>query len=141
MRRAFATIAVAAILALGGCAADDGYSDAAAQSLQEAVLAVTQASHEGDWVTAQERLDDAAARLAQALAAGEISEERAAEITAAIGAVREDLDALLAVQQQQEQQDTQEDNDGPGNSDGNGNGNGPGKGDDDDKDKGGKKDG
>lgn len=140
MRRAFATIAVAAILALGGCAADDGYSDAAAQSLQEAVLAVTQASHEGDWVTAQERLDDAAARLAQALAAGEISEERAAEITAAIGAVREDLDALLAVQQQ-EQQDTQEDNDGPGNSDGNGNGNGPGKGDDDDKDKGGKKDG
>ena len=123
MRHALAALGIAAVLTLSGCAATDGYPDATAQSMQEAVLAVTQASSTGEWTEAQLALDEAADRLANAVSAGEISEERAAEIAAAIAEVRADLDALIAAELLE--QDTDGDDDGN-----NGNGN-----DDKDKDK------
>ena len=131
MRRALAAMAVAAILALSGCAADDGYTDAAAQSLQGAVLAVTQASSTGDWATAQAALDETATRLTAAVEAGDISEERAAEIIAAIAEVRADLDALIAAQENDTDSNNGNGPDGEGP---------PGQEDKDDK-KDGKKDG
>ena len=112
MRRAIAALGVAAVLVFSGCSADDGYSDATAQSMQEAVLAVTQASSDGDWEAAQHALDDAAARLDDAIAAGEISSERAAEIATAIAEVRADLLELITVQQQDSNEDK---DDKPGN--------------------------
>ena len=105
MRRALAVLGIAAVLALSGCAAKDGYPDATAQSMQQAVLGVSQASSVGDWGAAQLALTDAEARLAAAVAAGEISEERAAMITAAIAEVRADLDALIAAQLEETEQD------------------------------------
>ena len=128
MRRALTAVMMAAVLVLGGCAADDGYSDAMAQSLQTTVSTVTQASSQGDWAGAQNALADLEAQVTAALDAGEITEERADEITAAIIAVRSELEDLIAAQQPDE-----------------GNGNGkdkPGKPpkDEDDKDKPGKKD-
>ena len=125
MRRALAALGIAAVLTLSGCAADDAYPDATAQSMQEAVLAVTQASATGDWAAAQFALDDAADRLANAVAAGEVSEDRAAEIAAAITAVRDDLDALIAAELLENEE----------NDDNNGNGEGNNKDDDKDKDK------
>lgn len=127
MRRALAAIGIAAVLTISGCAADDGYPDATAQSMQEAVLAVTQASSTGNWDAAQLALDDAARRLAEAVAAGEISEERAAQIAAAITDVRDDLAALIAAELQETE---------PGNGNGNGNDKPPKE----EKDKPGKKD-
>jgi hypothetical protein len=135
MRRAFAAIAMAAVLALGGCAADDGYSDAAAHALQDGVFAVTQLSSQGDYAGALTALADTESRLAEALASGEISQERADEITAAIAGVRGNLNALIA--QQQPVTDPGEGDGNNGNGNGNGNGNKPPK---DDKDKPGKKD-
>ncbi len=134
MRRALAALGLAAVLALSGCATDDGYPAATAQSLQEAVHAVTTASSIGDWATAQGALVEAETRLATALDNGEISEERAAEISLAMEAVRIDLEALIAAQLQENEEDD-------GNGEGNGNGPPPDKGPPDkDKDKDGKKD-
>ena len=127
MRRVLAALGIAAVLTLAGCAADDGYPDATAQSMQDAVLAVSLASSTGDWGAAQLALDEAAARLDTAVANGEISEERAAQIAAAISEVRADLATLIAAQLQEN-----EDDDG---NNGNGNGEGSDKGPPEDKDK------
>ena len=125
MRRVISGVAVALVLLLGGCAATD-YPATTAQSLQEAVLAVSVASSNGDWSAAQIALDDASARRDTANAEGTMGDERATEIAAAIAEVRFDLATLILAQQ-------------PAPEEGNGNGNGPPDKKDDEKDKPGKK--
>jgi hypothetical protein len=130
MRRLLAAAGVALVLALGGCASSEHYPEATVQSLQEGVLAVSQASAAGDWAGATVALDDVAARLAAALDAGEITDDRAHDIAVAIELVRTDLQNLIAQQQAPEEES------GPGN----GNGNGPpDKEEKEEKDKPGKK--
>jgi hypothetical protein len=115
VKRAAVALALAVTLLLGGCAPTEDYPASTAQSLQQAVLAVSQASAAGDWAGAQAALDDAAARLAAAVDAGEIGQDRAMDISIAIDLVRADLQALIAAQQQLEQQQ----DDGDGNEHGN----------------------
>jgi hypothetical protein len=106
VRRAIAAAALALVLALGGCSTGDEYPEATAQSLQEGVLAVSQASAAGDYAGASLALDDVAARLAAALQAGDITDERAREIAMAIELVRTDLQTLIAAQQPVVEEDT-----------------------------------
>ena len=108
-------------------------------SMQSAVVAVAESAAAGDPTTALARLDELQQQLDAALAAGDVTQERAAAIQSAIDAVRADLQPAPAPTVEPAPapattvdpgvtDDGGNDNSGPGNNNGNG--------DDDDKGKG-----
>ncbi len=91
-------------LGLGGCAADaqrSTFEPTAASQLQSAVLAVTEASSEGDLAAAAGELDELEAAAIAAYARGDMSDTRFDAIMVAIGLVRNDLQAALAASAEQ----------------------------------------
>jgi hypothetical protein len=92
---AFASTALAIAL-LAGCAPSPSYDAAAAELLQQQVLAVSTSSAEQDWEAARTRLLELEASANVALARGEISQQRFDAIIAALALVRADLDAAIA---------------------------------------------
>lgn len=91
-RTVITAIALVAALALSGCAsASTTPSATVSAQLEQTVLALTQAVAADDWVSADRDLDVLEAQVETALAAGQLSEERAADIRAAIALVRADV--------------------------------------------------
>ncbi len=136
MRRLAWLICVAAVAAvLAGCAtAPLTLSRQASTDLQAGVVAVAESAAAGDQATALTRLDELQERLDAAVAAGDVTAERAASIQGAIEVVRADLQPAPTPSIEPVPQptvgpgltDDGNDNSGPGNSNGNGNGNGNG---------------
>ncbi|GAB3138026.1 mucin-associated surface protein [Marisediminicola antarctica] len=97
-----ATVLAATMLAvtllLAGCASPAAYSEETAQDLQERVLAVTDAAASADYAAAQVRIDELRVAANDALARGELSEERHAAIVSALDLVESDIDAALAAE-------------------------------------------
>jgi hypothetical protein len=141
--------AAAAALALGaailaGCApGPTALSSQVSTDMQSAVVAVAESAAAGDPTTALARLDELQQNLDAALAAGDVTAERAAAIQSAIDAVRTDLQSAPAPSVEPAPvpeptvdpgvtDDGGNDNSGPGNNNGNGkDDNGKGKGKDD----------
>lgn len=124
MRRArapFLAIALALGVGLSGCASD--YGTSIANDLRSHVLSVTTAAAEGDAAGALVLLDEFAARLADALARGEITEARHASVLAALELVRADLEALLAPAEEHQEAPPETGGEAPPD-DGGGSGNG-----------------
>ncbi|MGA1827330.1 MAG: hypothetical protein WAZ28_03650, partial [Microbacterium sp.] len=104
----------------------------ASTDLQAGVVAVAESAAAGDQATALTRLDELQERLDAAVAAGDVTAERAASIQGAIEVVRADLQPAPTPSIEPVPQptvgpgltDDGNDNSGPGNSNGNGNGNG-----------------
>lgn len=95
MRRRIHAFALTVALLTGvlaGCApaATDLKSETSAQ-MQAVVVSVAESAAAGDPVTALQRLDELQQRLDAAVAAGDVSAERAVAIQDAIDAVRADL--------------------------------------------------
>jgi hypothetical protein len=90
--RAFALTAALLAGVLTGCApaATDLKSETSTQ-MQAVVVSVAESAAAGDMVTALQRLDELQQRLDAAVAAGDVSAERAVAIQEAIDAVRADL--------------------------------------------------
>ncbi|HWI30504.1 MAG TPA: hypothetical protein VNT50_03370 [Microbacterium sp.] len=137
----FAPLAIAGVL-LTGCAGATELSRETAAQLQSGVVAVAESAASGDPAGALARLDELQAALATELAAGGVSERRAADIQAAIEAVRADLQQATAPVVPVEptapagDDGADDDNSDPGgNNDGNGNGNDNGNGNGSGKDK------
>jgi hypothetical protein len=85
-----ASVALAAVLA--GCAGTSTtLSSQTSTALQSGVVAVAESAAAGDPTSALARLDELQQTLDAALAAGDVTAERAAAIQAAIDAVRADL--------------------------------------------------
>ncbi|MDQ0576533.1 hypothetical protein [Agromyces albus] len=89
-----AAVAFTATLSLTSCA--PAYDEAAKDNLREHVVAVAEASEAGDWQAALSGLDAMAAELADARAAGNVSDERFDTIALAMELVRKDIDAAIA---------------------------------------------
>lgn len=92
-------VAVAAALVMGllaGCAGQPAYNPETAERLQERVLAVSASTAESDWATASTRLLELEASASEALARGEITQERFEAIMSAVSLVRTDVDAAIA---------------------------------------------
>jgi uncharacterized membrane protein YgcG len=148
MRRRLLTFLVLAALSPGllvGCAADPPtLSSGVSSQMQSAVVSIAESAAAGDFPAATAQLDKLQAQLNAALAAGEVTAEKAAAIQEAINLVRADLQPPApAVEPPTPPTDTGEpstpvdsgggddssNNSGPGNSgSGNGNGNGNGGG-------------
>lgn len=94
----FAAVALAGTLLLAGCASPAAYSEETAQDLQQRVLAVTDAAASADYPAAQTRIDELRAAANDALARGDLSEERHAAIMSALDLVEADVDAALAAE-------------------------------------------
>ena len=125
-RRAIVVAAVVVALGIGlaGCApAGPVYTSEAAQALQSSVLAVTEAAAEDDPDSALARLDELQAALDAQLAGGGIDQARYDSVSAAVSAVRADLQSAIDARQAEEAAVTPEES-GPGNSN---NSNKPGK--------------
>jgi hypothetical protein len=133
----------AIVLSLGmlaGCTpAPTALSEEVSTAMQSGVVAVAEAAAAGDSVSALARLDELQQKLDAALAAGEVSADRAAAIQTAIDTVRADLQPAPEPTVEPVPEPTVEpgvtddgddgnDNSGPGNNNGNGNsGNGKDK--------------
>ena len=103
-----AAMILAGILLLAGCASPgDGYSDETAQSLQQRVLAVTEAAVAADYPAARLRIDELRAAADDALARGELTEERHQSISSALDLVQADIDAAIAEQQRLAEEERQ----------------------------------
>ena len=87
---------LAGTLLLSGCASPTVYSEETAQDLQQRVLAVTDAAAGADYPAAKVRIDELRAAANDALARGDISDERHAAIVSALDLVESDVDAALA---------------------------------------------
>jgi ribosomal protein S20 len=146
MRRLTAAAAALALSAaiLAGCApGPTALSSQVSTDMQSAVVAVAESAAAGDPTTALARLDELQQKLDAALAAGDVTAERAAAIQSAINAVRTDLQPAPAPSVEPAPapeptvdpgvtDDGGDDNSGPGNNNGNGkDDNGKGKGKDD----------
>ncbi|KQQ10009.1 hypothetical protein [Rathayibacter sp. Leaf296] len=95
-RRAWPAAVVTAVLLLSGCsAADPSIDDATAQTLDDAVVAVAERASADDFAGALTELEALQAALAAALAAGTVTQERAASIQAEADVVRGDLEAAV----------------------------------------------
>lgn len=142
MRRLSSLLTALALVAvLAGCAATPAtLSQQTSTALQSGVVAVAESAAAGDQATALTRLDELQQTLDAALAAGDVSTERAAAIQAAIDAVRADLqpapapsvEPVPAPTADPGVSDNGNDNSGPGNNNGKddkGNGKGKGKND------------
>jgi hypothetical protein len=112
IRRLF-PIAIAAALVLSGCAADDDYPAATAQTLQAHVLEVTQSAASGDPAAALKRLDELVVVVKDALARETITAERHDSILSAIDLVRVDLEAAIAAIEQEQQENEEKPGKGP----------------------------
>lgn len=121
-----ASVALAAVLA--GCAGTPPtLSSQTSTALQSGVVAVAESAAAGDQTSALARLDELQQTLDAALAAGDVTAERAAAIQAAIDAVRADLQPAPAPSVEPVPQPTVDpgvtdngnDNSGPGNNNGN----------------------
>lgn len=95
--RLSATVLAVALL-LGGCASPAAYSEETAQDLQQRVLAVTDAAASSDFSAAQMRIDELRVAANDALARGDVSDERFAAITSALDLVETDVTAALAAE-------------------------------------------
>jgi hypothetical protein len=146
MRRLTAAAAALALAAaiLAGCApGPTALSSQVSTDMQSAVVAVAESAAAGDPTTALAHLDELQQKLDAALAAGDVTAERAAAIQSAIDAVRTDLQPAPAPSVEPAPapeptvdpgvtDDGGNDNSGPGNNNGNGkDDNGKGKGKDD----------
>ena len=89
---------LAVTLLLGGCASPAAYSEETAQDLQQRVLAVTDAAAAADYAAAQVRIDELRAAANDALAKGDLSEERHAAIVSALDLVESDISTALAAE-------------------------------------------
>lgn len=99
-----AAIAIALALGLAGCASSEPqrtFQASAAVELQAGVLAVSEASHAGEWAEAAGALDELEAAAIAAYSRGELSDTRFDAIMVAIGLVRNDLQAAIAESQGQ----------------------------------------
>lgn len=84
------------LLPLAACTTSPPELEApAAESLQSAVLRVTESSAVGDFATALQQLDEVEAQLLDAAAGEQLSAARAARVQAAILMVRADLEAAV----------------------------------------------
>ena len=101
MRRpiGWTALALGAALALGGCAGAADLDAERAATLQESVLAVTQAAAESRWADAQGLLSQTRTALDEGADAGEVSPARDRTIDAALDAVETDVGAALAAEQ------------------------------------------
>jgi len=122
-------LAIALALVASGCSATrSGYADRTVEAFREQVLTVTQASAAGDWAGASAALDRFVLAVEQALAGGEIDQQRHDAIMAAIDTTKAELAALIAGQQPTPAPSPSDAGNG-GNGSGNGNGgNGGGSG-------------
>jgi hypothetical protein len=127
----FLSIALS-VAVLAGCSPTPAaLSEEVSTGMQSGVVAVAEAAAAGDSVGALARLDELQQKLDAALAAGEVSAERAVAIQTAIDAVRADLQPVPepSVEPLPEQtvdpgvtddgDDNGNDNSGPGNNNGN----------------------
>lgn len=89
-----AAVSVIATISLTSCAS--GYDEATKEDLRSHVVAVADASSAGDWQAALNGLDAMAVELADARAAGKVSEERFDTIVLAMELVRQDIDSAIA---------------------------------------------
>lgn len=113
-----------ATLVLTSCAPNPTLEETTSTTLQQGVVAAATLAAEGHPAGALAELDALEQTLLEATAAGNVSSDRSARISASIALVRVDLEALLAeIKPSPTPDDDDEDDDGPGNS-GNGNGNG-----------------
>lgn len=83
---------------LGGCASPAAYSEETAQDLQQRVLAVTEAAAGADYSAAQVRIDELRVAANDALARGDVSDERHTAIMSALDLVESDIAAALAAE-------------------------------------------
>lgn len=120
-RTTFVALALATALTLAGCSPSPSTPDTAVSAqLEQTVLVITVAVAESNWATADSSLDELEAQVDAALAGGELTEERAAEIRAAIELVRADVAAGLQAQLDDDDDDDNDDEserDKPGQSD------------------------
>lgn len=93
MIRTAAVLACALLLA--GCAPTTSYTDDTARVLQQRVLAVSEAAGQADFSAARLRIDELRASAADALARGELSQQRHDSISAALDLVQADVDAAI----------------------------------------------
>lgn len=124
-RGALASIVIVAALAVSSCAPLSAAPEAAVTaSLQQSVLGVTRAIAADDWGSATAELDALEAQVDAAVTAGDLTEERAAEIRAAFALVRADVAAGIEQSTPEEPVETEEpdpddsdddDSDKPGN--------------------------
>lgn len=127
-------VVLAAALVLGGCAGQESdYDAAAAEHLQAEVLEVSELSAAADYPSALLALVELEVSLKDALARGQLTQERYDSILAAAALVRTDLEAAIAAQAPPEpepepEEPEEKEKPGKGNK---GKGN-PGKGNDDD---------
>ncbi|MEZ0448910.1 mucin-associated surface protein [Cellulomonas sp. ICMP 17802] len=92
MRRA-AGLALAAVLVLAGCGGSTDLAPDRAHTLQQTVLAVTQAAAESRWDDALAQLDEARTELDAGVDAGEVSTARYREVDAALDRVTAEITA------------------------------------------------
>lgn len=85
-----------AVVLLAGCAPARTIPEPVSADLQASVVQVAELAKSTDYPAALAALDALEARLAEESAAGTVTAEDAATITASIGLVRGDLQALLA---------------------------------------------
>lgn len=102
MRRpaVWTAVVLGAVLVCAGCADRPDLEPDRAQTLQESVLAVTQAAGEARWADAQTLLADTRADLDDGADAGEVSTPRYREIDAALDLVATELAAAQAAADQ-----------------------------------------
>ncbi|KQY47422.1 hypothetical protein [Cellulomonas sp. Root137] len=104
-RAGWAALVVATALLCGSCAGSPELADDRAATLQQSVLAVSQAAAESRWADAQSLLAETRTALDVGANAGEVSTERYQQIDAALDQVASDLAAqqtaaeLLAAEQ------------------------------------------
>lgn len=89
---ALSSVMMVAILALTGCASTPTLDASLSKSMQESVRVAAAAAAEGDTSTALSTLDDLEKQLEAGTADGSVDSARATQITAAIEAVRSDLE-------------------------------------------------
>ena len=112
-----AVLMLAAVLALAGCASTEPteLDASAADQLQTSVVEVATLAADGDVTGAIEQLDALQAVLDDAVAANDVSVERAATIQAAIDSVRADLVALIPEPEPTPTETTEPEKPGKGN--------------------------
>jgi len=102
MRRVtvWTALVLGAVLVCAGCGSKPDLEDDRAQTLQESVLAVTQAAGEARWADAQNLLLTTRTALDDGLDAGEVSTTRYREIDTALDSVATELAAAQAAADQ-----------------------------------------
>ncbi len=120
MRGSLLAVALAAALALAGCAPAAPAPDAAVSAqLEQTVLVISEAVAGDDWTAADRALEVLEGQVEAALAAGGLTAARADEIRAAIAVLRADVEAALDQPVETPSPTPSDENDKPGNRGGN----------------------